>query len=54
MNCIMETSLLGSEDMFQYASLLMNRRKTPNETPNEVYIDNMILDYTLLPIHRIS
>lgn len=33
-NCTMETSIPGTEDTLQYAFLLVNKGRSPNETVN--------------------
>lgn len=32
MNCVIETSIVGSKDILRYTSLLPNLNRTPNET----------------------
>lgn len=46
--CILETSILGSEDMLQYTSLISNKMKTPKETDKHTL--TMILDFLHLAI----
>lgn len=51
MNCILKTRIPGSEDIWHYTSLPLNKREDSQQN-REISLDNLI-DYLLLPIYML-